>query len=134
MYNQPFTMVFHDTIDGGDEHDFCHGFPGTCQLIAAYFMPSTTLAAHNDNHQTVTLKKGTGGTAIATFSTDANAGGTYDNISLAKGTAQAITITGTGANIEFGATTALEIVVAEGGTTAALDGSWTFRWQPIRVP
>lgn len=132
MMSEQF-MTHHDvTIDGGDEREYQHGYAFKCKLVGAKFVPATALAADNTNHQTVTLKKGAGGTAIATFSTDANAGGTYDNISLVKGTKQTITITGTGKDVEFAESDSLELVVAEGGTCAALDGCFVFTWQPVR--
>jgi hypothetical protein len=125
----PFAQVIDLTIDGGDEREVAHGYPTTCRLVGAYFAPATTLAEHADNHQTLTLKKGAGGTAVGYITSDT--GDTY-SAAYTKGTVRTIVITGSGTNIEFAATSNLEIVVAEAGTTAALDGQLTLLWQPIR--
>lgn len=119
------------TIDGGDEREVCHGLPGEWKLTGAYFVPATTLAEHADNHQTLTLKAGAGGTALGYITSDT--GDTY-SAAYTKGTARSIVLTGTGLNLEFGATDCLEIVVAEGGTTAALDGALTLVFSQIRTP
>lgn len=124
-----FSQVIDLTIDSGDEREICHGHPETCRLAGAFFVPATTLAEHADNHQTLTLKKGAGGTAIGLITNDT--GETY-SADYTKGTARTIVITGSGGDIEYAQTDCLEIVVAEAGTTAALDGALTLLWQPIR--
>lgn len=127
-----FSNVINLTIDGGDEREVCHGYPGECRLKAAYFMPATTLAADTTNVQTLTLKAGAGGTALGYITSDSD-DVTY-GAAFTKGTARAITLTGTGLSLEFGASDCLEVVVVEGGTCAALDGALTLVWEPIRVP
>ena len=130
--SQPFSTVIDLTIDGGDEREICHGYPGECKLAGAWLVPATALAAHASNFQTLTLKAGAGGTALGYVTTDSG-DATY-GVSLVKGTAAAISLTGTGLNLEFGATDCLEVAVSEDGTTAALDGALVLRWEPIRVP
>ena len=124
-----FTQIVDVIVDGGDELEVCHGYPERCKLVGAFLMPSTALATHADNHQTVTLKKGAGGTGIGVTTTDVGATG---EAALVKGTAVTISITGTGNDIEYEPTDCLEIAVTEGGTCAGLDARLILRWQPIR--
>jgi hypothetical protein len=120
------------SIDGGDELEVSHGLAGTWKLIGATVTPHTTLAAHASNVQTITLKKEDGGTALGYLTSDSD-DADY-GAAFTKGTPRHFTFTATGKDLEFTKNNCLEVVVAEGGTCAALDASLTLVWEEIRVP
>lgn len=110
-----------------DEREFCHGRSIECRLAAAYFMPATAVSTDGSNYTTVTIKAGAGGTSLGSFTTNSSGGA-----ALVKGTATTISLSG-GTSLEFGATDCIEIDKSDTGTGAALDGAFTFVFEPIRV-
>jgi len=115
--------------DGGDELELCHGQAGKWKIEAASFNPHTTLAAHASNTQTITLKKGAGGTSLGYLTSDSD-DATY-GAAFTKGTPRHFVLTGTGQDLEFTKDQSLEVAITEGGTAAALDGALVVTWVKV---
>jgi hypothetical protein len=112
---------------GGEEREAVLP-PGTWRLVRADFMPATTAATHATNYATITIKKGAGGTSLGTTNTSSGSGA-----ALTKGTVTAITVTGTGADLEFtGGTTCLEVAVTQAASGAVVDGAFALTFDRVR--
>lgn len=127
-------MIRSQIIDVGaitDEREFAAPCLSGEKLLLkrVAVMPATALAANDTNYLTISVKKGAGGTALGSFTTQATGGQ-----ALVKGTAIDITLTATGKDLEFGSTDCLEFVVADAATTADFDGAITVVYEVIRVP
>jgi len=110
-----------------EERHLSHGLDGTYKLEAAYFTPTAAVTAAATNFVTVALNKGAAGTLIASVDTDAT------GVSFVVGTPTAITISGTGTDLEFTATDGLEVDLNKDGTGGTIEGSITLRWVRARV-
>lgn len=89
-------------VTADDDFDIAWPYKGDWVLESAYVTPDGTLAADATNYIAVIVKTndGAGGafTSCGSFDTDASA----DNVSLAAGTSQAITLSGAGCTIDQG--------------------------------
>jgi hypothetical protein len=101
----------------------------TLKLVRAALMPSTALNTAAANYLVFTLKKGAGGTSLGTLNTSSATG-----VALVKGTANEITLSGTGKDLEFTSANCIEFVVADNATTADYDGSMVLVFEVSRVP
>ncbi len=116
--------------DGGDELEVSHGLEGTWRLDGATLTPHTTLAAASSNEQTITLKKGAAGTALAMMTSDSD--DTTYGAAYTKGTPRHFVFTAEGTSRTFTKDNVVELAIVEGGTCAALDCTVTLRWVYVR--
>ena len=127
---EQFGQSWDVTIDA-DEREYSHGRSYRCRLVSAYWVPATALATHASNYNTLTLKKGAGGTLLCAstgITTNSSGGAAWS-----KGTPIAFTLTASGKDLEFDASDVLEFIVADAGTTASADGSLVVTWEKARL-
>lgn len=99
---------------------------GTWELDELTFVPENTVTANDTNYTTITAKKGA--TALATF-----------NTTIATGTAHtlatpiALSITGTGQDLEFTNSTPLIIDKTDSGSGQISAGTYSAKFTRVRV-
>lgn len=105
---------------------------GKFRLVSAKWTPSTSLAIDGTNYVALILKKGAGGTTIA--STTTFTGGT----AWTKGTAIAFDLGSAGAAADFNAATAtecLELAIDKTGAGAVVvDGQLDYAFERFEIP
>lgn len=100
------------TASGTDATDNVHILnpsAGTVRAVSFYLVPHVSVATHASNYITITVKKGS--SVLATFTTNSSGGA-----ALTAGTPVALTITGTGADLEIAAAGVYTVEVAKSGT------------------
>jgi hypothetical protein len=112
-------VVNLQAIAAGTAEERNVGLPaGEWELDSAGFTPSTTTALDGSNYGTITVKNGTGGTALGTLSHAATA--------FTKGTQRMFTLTTAPASNRFtggAGTETVEVAVSHTGTGGLVDGN-----------
>lgn len=101
---------------------------GKVRIKSIKILPKTAVATHASNYITTTVKKGVGGTTIASHTTNSTGGS-----ALAVGTPTADLTSGTGTNLELAADGVLAIDVAKAGTGPAYNHQVVALVEPIRT-
>ena len=101
--------------DAGDLVYFVNPTGETIVVDAVILVPAVSVAANSESNYIVTTVAGPGGT-IASHSTK-QTGGT----ALTAGTAKALTVSGTGTEIEVAANGMISVTVADNGTCPAYE-------------
>ena len=99
--------------DAADLEYLINASLNAAKIKRIYVIPNVTVAAHASNYITLTVKKGS--TTLVSRATTV-AGG-----ALTAGTVVALTITGTGGDLERAAAGVFEVAVAKAGTGPAYD-------------
>lgn len=107
-----------------DDRHYAHGQAGEWKLTDASWTPSTAVTANDTNFTTYTLKQGAN--TLASFDTTISGG------SLVAGTPVTFSLSG-GVNLEFGATDALNLNFADGGSGQIKDGSLSLTFEKTRT-
>jgi hypothetical protein len=88
--------------------------PGNWLIESCWVGVHTTSSLHATNYATITVKKGAGGTAIGSITTE--------TVALTKGTARQIPITTSPANnVIAGQSSAIELAVTQAASGVAVD-------------
>lgn len=102
-------------------------WPGTWKLIAAYFTPYTARTADDTNYCDLTIKKGSASLGVMSVKIT---GGTGD---LVAGTAETISLTGTGQDLEFAQGASVVVAKTDPGNGLALDGALSLAFEKVRA-
>lgn len=100
----------------------------TLRVLSASIVPVVSVSTHAANYITTTLKDGAGGSTIGSHTTNSS-GGT----ALTAGTPRAITISGTGLNLEIADGAVVEVDVAKAGTGPAYEFTVAVVCEPVRA-
>ena len=118
---------FVEIAAGTDESwGWTNPHPGDWIVEACYFHPMAALTAHASNNTALSVENG--GTEIATITTTAGGSG-----SLTAHTGVAITLTGTGKNLEVSQGGNLTFKKTDGGSGVAASGQFCVALRRVRL-
>lgn len=130
MSTQEKTILSHavGSTAAGTDATFYVGVAGagTWLLEAVYFVPETSITAHDTNFTDISLENGS--TEIASERTT-----TGDTGDITAGTPVSIALTGTGKDLEFEQGEAIKVKKTDGGSGAVLHGSFAVLMSKLRA-
>lgn len=123
------SSAFVVTVSGTDAtaQEYIYNALGeTAKITALAIVPNVSVSTHAANYITLTVKRGA--TTVASFTTNSSGGA-----AMTAGTPIAMTITGTGGDLERAAAGVWSVEVAKAGTGPAYNFSVVATLQGIRV-
>lgn len=123
------SSLYKVTVSGTDavDQEYIYNALGeTAKITAMAIVPNVAVATHASNYITLNVKRGS--TTIATFTTNSSGGA-----AMVAGTPIAMTITGTGGDLERASAGVFSVEVAKAGTGPAYDFAVVATLQGIRV-